>query len=29
MSRVAYEELEHVTLTRDFLRDPDAYLRHL
>lgn len=29
MRRVAYEDLEHVTLTRDFLRDPDAYLRHL
>lgn len=29
LSRVAYEDLEHVTLTRDFLRDPDAYLRHL
>ena len=27
--RVAYEDLEHVTLTRDFLRDPEAYLRHL
>ncbi len=26
---VAYEDLEHVTLTRDFLRDPEAYLRHL
>jgi len=29
MTRVAYEELEHVTLTRDFLRDPEAFLRHL
>ena len=29
MSRVAFEDLEHVTLTRDFLRDPEAYLRHL
>lgn len=29
MRRVAYEDLEHVTLTRDFLRDPEAYLRHL
>ncbi len=27
--RVAYEELEHVTLTRDFLNDPAAFLRHL
>ncbi|MCA9971103.1 MAG: AAA family ATPase, partial [Anaerolineales bacterium] len=26
---VAYEELEHVTLTRDFLNDPAAFLRHL
>lgn len=26
---VAYADLEHVTLTRDFLRDPDAYLRYL
>ena len=29
LGRVAYEDLEHVTLMRDFLRDPDAYLRHL
>lgn len=29
MQPVAYGDLEHVTLTRDFLRDPDAYLRHL
>ena len=27
--RVAYDDLEHVTLTRDFLRDPEAFLRHL
>ena len=26
---LAYAELEHVTLTRDFLRDPERYLRHL
>jgi predicted ATPase len=26
---VAYEELEHVQLTRAFLNDPAAYLRHL
>lgn len=26
---VAYEALEHVTVTRTFLQDPDAYLRHL
>lgn len=24
-----YEELEHVTLTRDFLNNPEAFLRHL
>ena len=29
MTRVAYGDLEHVTLTRDFLRDPEAYLRRL
>jgi predicted ATPase len=29
MSRAAYGDLDHVTLTRDFLRDPEAYLRHL
>ena len=27
--RVAYEELEHVRLTRDFLNAPEAFLRHL
>jgi predicted ATPase len=27
--QVAYGDLEHVTLTRDFLNDPEAYLRHL
>ena len=26
---VAYEELEHVRLTRDFLNDPQAFLNHL
>lgn len=26
---VEYDELEHVTLTRDFLNDPQAFLRHL
>jgi predicted ATPase len=26
---VRYAELEHVSLTRDFLNDPEAYLRHL
>ena len=29
LQRVRYEDLEHVTLMRDFLRDPAAYLRHL
>ena len=28
-ARVEYEELEHVTLTRDFLNAPGRYLRHL
>jgi len=27
--RVRWEDLEHVTLTRDFLNDPEAFLRHL
>ena len=27
--RVAYEDLAHVTLTRDFLNAPEAFLRHL
>ena len=27
--RVAYGDLEHVSLTRDFLNDPGAFLRHL
>ncbi len=26
---VAYDDLEHVTLTRDFLNNPEQYLRHL
>lgn len=26
---VAYEELEHVTVMRSFLHDPEQYLRHL
>ncbi len=26
---VAYESLEHVTLTREFLKDPERFLRHL
>lgn len=27
--QAAYDDLEHVTLTRDFLNNPQAYLRHL
>ena len=27
--RVEFEQLEHVRLTRDFLNDPEAFLRHL
>jgi predicted ATPase len=27
--RVAYDEVEHVAITRDFLKDPQAFLRHL
>jgi len=27
--RVKYEEVEHVSLTRDFLNNPEAFLRHL
>jgi predicted ATPase len=27
--RVGYDELEHVRLTRDFLSNPEAFLRHL
>ncbi len=29
IKEVAYDELEHVTLTRDFLNNPSAFLRHL
>jgi len=29
IARVPYESLDHVTLTRDFLANPEAYLRHL
>lgn len=29
VAQVAYEDLEHVRLTRDFLADPPAFLRHL
>jgi predicted ATPase len=27
--KVEYGELEHVNLTRDFLADPESFLRHL
>ncbi|MDT7689305.1 MAG: hypothetical protein QOE46_2064 [Acidobacteriota bacterium] len=27
--RVRCEEVEHVSLTRDFLNNPEAFLRHL
>lgn len=29
LQQVAYDEIEHVTLTRDFLRNPSSFLRHL
>jgi predicted ATPase len=29
MEHVAYEDLDHVVITRDFLNDPRRYLRHL
>jgi predicted ATPase len=29
IKEVAYNDLEHVTLTRDFLNNPSAFLRHL
>ena len=29
VQQVSYDELEHVTLTRDFLNDPEQFLRHL
>lgn len=29
LKNVRWESLEHVTLTRDFLNNPDSYLRHL
>jgi len=29
MARVAFEELDHVVITRDFLTAPERYLRHL
>ena len=27
--RVAYDDLDHVRLTRSFLEDPQRFLRHL
>jgi predicted ATPase len=29
IAEVQYGDLEHVTLTRDFLNDPERFLRHL
>jgi predicted ATPase len=29
MQAMRFEELEHVILTRDFLNDPERFLRHL
>jgi len=29
VAAVAYEDLDHVVLTRDFLNDPGAFLRRL
>ncbi|GAA0452102.1 AAA family ATPase [Alkalibacillus silvisoli] len=29
LKKVSYDELEHVTLTRDFLNNPETFLRHL
>lgn len=29
VSAVAFEDLEHVSLTRAFLNEPERYLRHL
>lgn len=29
IARVAYDELDHVTITRDFLNAPERFLRHL
>jgi predicted ATPase len=29
MIHLRYEEVEHVSLTRDFLNNPKAFLRHL
>ena len=29
IQRIPYDEVEHVSLTRDFLNNPEAFLRHL
>jgi predicted ATPase len=29
IATVAFDQLDHVTLTRDFLNNPDAFLRRL
>jgi predicted ATPase len=29
VERVAYGDLEHVNLTRDFLNDPERFMRHI
>lgn len=29
LTKVPYEDIEHVTLTRDFLNNPESFLRHL
>jgi predicted ATPase len=29
LEKIAYDELEHVMLTRDFLNNPESFLRHL
>lgn len=29
IAEVAYDALDHVSLTRDFLKEPGRYLRHL
>ena len=29
LERVAYDDLDHVRLTRSFLEDPQRFLRHL
>lgn len=29
IEKILYEEVEHVSLTRDFLNNPESFLRHL